>query len=356
MRHLAGDDSRDVQHLLDETNLGLGIALDDRHGMGRARVQVPTSQDPRPPVNRVQRRAQFMRERAEKLVLQAIRLLGLAIELDAIERQADAADHIVEHQQAGPGEAMLVLRQQRHHRLDTALHRQRQHRGRLAAASRLAVSDAPPAPAGRGSRPRPSRRPAQDVRTPPSHRPARRRCVPVSEPDRPIVADDVDQRRVRKKRHGESAARRRAAVRRHDRRQLLREARQKRERCHSLPPARACALSRALPARPAPSRSALFVAAERLLRSDPLGDVDGMSEHLKRAVGRLRQDVAIQPDSMSLRSSSLHAHQAFVAALLANPAQVVVELVAPVRREKVAQIAADAVRAADSRATGQQPG
>ena len=60
------------------------------------------------------------------------------------------------------------------------------------------------------------------------------------------------------------------------------------------------------------------------------------------AVGRMRQDVAIEPDS-ALAGERAHAHQALVAALLTNASQVVVEQVALVRREELAQVAADAV-------------
>ena len=86
----------------------------------------------------------------------------------------------------------------------------------------------------------------------------------------------------------------------------------------------------------------LFVAAECLLRGNALGDVDGVSKDLLRAVGRLRQDIAIEPDA-TLSGTRHHAHQAFVAALFTNPAQVVVEEIALIGREKVAQVAADAV-------------
>ncbi len=163
----------------------------------------------------------------------------------------------------------------------------------------------------------------------------------MSEPDRPIVAGDMYQSRVRKKRQGEGLHHVEQLFEGNDRRQLLGEAGQELERViRSLQ--RVGALFHAFFQLGLRLQQALLVAAERPLRNDSLGDVEGVPEHVKCAVWRLGQHVAIQPDSM-LSAPRLHAHEALIAALLANPAKVVVELVAPVRREKVAQVAADAV-------------
>ena len=74
---LARDDSRDVEDVLDELRLQLAVAGDDvdgvTHPLGR---HIARLQHLHPAENRVQRRAQLVRERREEFVLQAARLFG----------------------------------------------------------------------------------------------------------------------------------------------------------------------------------------------------------------------------------------------------------------------------------------
>ena len=105
----------------------------------------------------------------------------------------------------------------------------------------------------------------------------------VSEPDRPIVAGDVYQSRVRKKRQGEGLHHVEQLFEGNDRRQLLGEAGQELERViRSLQ--RVGALFHAFFQLGLRLQQALLVAAERPLRNDSLGDVECVPEHVKRPV------------------------------------------------------------------------
>jgi hypothetical protein len=74
---LAGDDARDVEQILDEIGLHLGVALD---GLERALllglVELPRAEEARPAEDGVERRAQLVRDRRQELVLDARRPLG----------------------------------------------------------------------------------------------------------------------------------------------------------------------------------------------------------------------------------------------------------------------------------------
>ena len=76
-RHLAGGDARHVEEILDESRQEPGVAGDD---LGRMMAPLLgheiRPQQLRPPGDRVERRAQFMRDRGEELVLQLIGAFG----------------------------------------------------------------------------------------------------------------------------------------------------------------------------------------------------------------------------------------------------------------------------------------
>jgi hypothetical protein len=94
-RHFAGHDARDVEDILDQSNLRLGITLDNLHRVRGLAVELTHSQDPRPAVHGVERRPQFVRERTEEFILQAIRLLRLAIEMDPVQREPATAFEVL---------------------------------------------------------------------------------------------------------------------------------------------------------------------------------------------------------------------------------------------------------------------
>ena len=74
---LAERDARDVEEIFDQRGLRLGVALDhfERVRAGRV-VERPRPQQRDPADDRVQRRAQLVRERAEEIVLDAIGRVG----------------------------------------------------------------------------------------------------------------------------------------------------------------------------------------------------------------------------------------------------------------------------------------
>ena len=76
--HLARDDARDVEQVVDQLDLGVGIALDGLQGPGQLRLAPDLSgaHHARPAVHRVQRRAQLVREHGEELLLRAVGRLG----------------------------------------------------------------------------------------------------------------------------------------------------------------------------------------------------------------------------------------------------------------------------------------
>ena len=88
---LAGDDARDVEEVLDEAHLRAGVALDAaeralarlRRSSGAARRICEPAED------RVERRAQLVRQRGEELVLEAVRFL-LAAQADRSARARGA--------------------------------------------------------------------------------------------------------------------------------------------------------------------------------------------------------------------------------------------------------------------------
>ena len=95
-RHLAGDDAGDVQHLFDQADLRFGIAFDDLDGMRGAWIEVSGAQNPRPAEDGIERRSQLVRQRAEEFILEAIGLLRLAVQLNAIQRQTDPSRQLVD--------------------------------------------------------------------------------------------------------------------------------------------------------------------------------------------------------------------------------------------------------------------
>ena len=84
--HLARNDARDIENVLDQPKLRFGIALDNLDCVRRVPVELTHSQDPRPPVHGVEWRPQFVGERAEEFVLDPIRLLRLTIKFDPVQR------------------------------------------------------------------------------------------------------------------------------------------------------------------------------------------------------------------------------------------------------------------------------
>src|SRR5204862_458306 len=86
----------------------------------------------------------------------------------------------------------------------------------------------------------------------------------------------------------------------------------------------------------------LLALAQRVLDRYPLGDIDRMAEHVGGALPVVRQDVAVHPDPR-FPTARNHAHQAGVLAVLRDPIEVVVEQIAGVGRQEIAQVLADAV-------------
>ena len=78
-RHLAGDDSRDIEDVFNQPDLRLGVSFDDLHRVGGVLIELTHPEDPRPSKNSIQRRPQLVRQCAEKLILQAIGFLRLAV-------------------------------------------------------------------------------------------------------------------------------------------------------------------------------------------------------------------------------------------------------------------------------------
>ncbi len=74
---LAGDDARDVEDVLDQLRLRLGVAADDVDGLpGAVGRQRAGEQHLHPAEDGVERRAQLVRQRREEIVLQPARLFG----------------------------------------------------------------------------------------------------------------------------------------------------------------------------------------------------------------------------------------------------------------------------------------
>ena len=89
---LAGDDAGDVEHVLDELGLRPGVAVDDGHRAGRGvGLQVALHQQRGPAHDGVQRRAQLVGQRGQELVLQPVRVLGLAEQPGRAPRRAARA-------------------------------------------------------------------------------------------------------------------------------------------------------------------------------------------------------------------------------------------------------------------------
>src|SRR6266496_2638630 len=75
---LAGDDARNVHQVFDELSLRPGIALDGFDGAsGFGLIKLARAQHLRPTEYRIERRANFMRDHGDKLVLGAAGGLGL---------------------------------------------------------------------------------------------------------------------------------------------------------------------------------------------------------------------------------------------------------------------------------------
>ena len=76
--HLARDDARDVEQVVDQLDLGVGIALDDLERAGRRGLALDLSgtQHARPAVDRIQRRTELVRQDRQKLIFRAVRRLG----------------------------------------------------------------------------------------------------------------------------------------------------------------------------------------------------------------------------------------------------------------------------------------
>ena len=184
--------------------------------------------------------------------------------------------------------------------------------------------------------------------------------------NRAILLDHIDNRPVGGKRHGGAADHVDQLVEADDRGEALGEAGEKGERvalldegalarllgtlalCDFVLQALVGALERGR-ALPDPrlelavgAAQRLLALAQRLLGCHPLGDIDRMAEHVGGALPVVRQDVAVHPDPR-LPAARNHAHQAGVLAVLRDPIEVVVEQIAGVGRQEIAQVLADAV-------------
>ena len=88
---LAGDDARDVEHVLDQARLGPRVPLEARErALDDLRVPRRHAQNLQPAEDGVERRAQLVRERREELVLLAVGRPQFLV------APLDAADHVVE--------------------------------------------------------------------------------------------------------------------------------------------------------------------------------------------------------------------------------------------------------------------
>jgi hypothetical protein len=140
--HLAGDDARDIEEVLDQPDLGRGVALDGvERALGPSRLERGRPQDPGPAVHRVERGAELVGEQGEELVLGAVgRLCFRARRLRArhrlVERARDGGD-LLRSLPGGRGRDGLSVaeradggRQCRDGARDTLAHQQRQHESR----------------------------------------------------------------------------------------------------------------------------------------------------------------------------------------------------------------------------------
>ena len=103
-QQLAAGDARDVEQVLDQPRLRVRIAIDAlERVLDFLGGQLAAAQQVDPADDRVERRAQLVRQRGEELVLQAIGLLLAIEQLGALAlRGLDFVEHAVErlHQHA----------------------------------------------------------------------------------------------------------------------------------------------------------------------------------------------------------------------------------------------------------------
>jgi hypothetical protein len=85
---LAGDDARDVEEIVDELGLGADVAFErfERAPLCLRRQHVG-AQHVRPSKHRVERRAQFVRQRGDELVLGAVGFLRFLVQACVVECQ-----------------------------------------------------------------------------------------------------------------------------------------------------------------------------------------------------------------------------------------------------------------------------
>jgi len=92
---LAARDARDVEEVLDELRLGLGVALDHLEGVRRGVVVQPaTPQQPGPAQHGRERRPELVGDVGEEIVLRAVRFLRLAVETRALRLHPCALDEL----------------------------------------------------------------------------------------------------------------------------------------------------------------------------------------------------------------------------------------------------------------------
>ena len=95
----AADDARHIEDVVDQLGLRRGILANHRRGaLNGVAIVRALPQDVRPPHDGVEGCPQFVRERAQELVFQTVGFLDGPIQMDAIQRQAKTANHVVEHQ------------------------------------------------------------------------------------------------------------------------------------------------------------------------------------------------------------------------------------------------------------------
>ena len=111
---LAGHDARHVQQLVDEPCLALGVVEDRLAGGRPSRLrQDARAEHVGPSENRVERRAQLVRDRCEELVLQAVGRFGAgaggALPLEQLDARCLEALHFVEQPLGLRPVALLIL-------------------------------------------------------------------------------------------------------------------------------------------------------------------------------------------------------------------------------------------------------
>ena len=104
-RQVARHSARDVENVVHDSRLRACVALDGDDRAPDALVcEPPVGEEARPAENRIERRAQLVRERREEFVFQPVQLLGLAEQPRVFDCHRDAARELQDERDVGVGE------------------------------------------------------------------------------------------------------------------------------------------------------------------------------------------------------------------------------------------------------------